>query len=44
MSTASSLRFSHSSKSTAKLPTGDLPATFQVPTKTLKNNNNKKMK
>lgn len=32
---AASLRFNHSSKSTAKLPMGDFPATFQVPTKSL---------
>ena len=32
---AASLRFNHSSKSTARLPMGDFPATFQVPTKSL---------
>lgn len=33
---AASLRFSQSSKSSGKHPTGDLPATFHVPTKILK--------
>uniref|UniRef100_A0A2P2Q149 Uncharacterized protein n=1 Tax=Rhizophora mucronata TaxID=61149 RepID=A0A2P2Q149_RHIMU len=32
---AASLMSNHSSKSTARLPTGDLPATFHVPTKIL---------
>lgn len=32
---AQSLTFNQLSKSTAKLSTGDLPATFQVPTNTL---------